>query len=40
MNEDDQAGYAAPGNGNGNGAKRGAAGAKSFDKPLDDEIPF
>jgi len=40
MHEDDQAGYN-PGNGNGNGAKRGGAGgAKNFDKPVDDEIPF
>jgi single-strand DNA-binding protein len=41
MHEDDQAGYTAPGNGNGNGAKRsGGPGAKNFDKPVDDEIPF
>jgi single-strand DNA-binding protein len=39
MHEDDQAGYVP--SGNGNGAKRAAApGAKSFDKPVDDEIPF
>ena len=40
MHEDDQAGYAPPSNGN--GAKRSAApaGGKSFDKPVDDEIPF
>jgi single-strand DNA-binding protein len=39
MNEDDQAGYTPAGNGN--GAKRAAApGGKSFDKPVDDEIPF
>ena len=39
MHEDDQAGYTP--SGNGNGAKRGAAPAgKSFDKPVDDEIPF
>jgi single-strand DNA-binding protein len=38
MQEDDQAGYASsPSNG---GAKRGGAGAKNFDKPVDDEIPF
>ena len=41
MQEDDQAGYTPAGNGNGNGAKRAAApGGKSFDKPVDDEIPF
>jgi single-strand DNA-binding protein len=39
MHEDDQAGYTPAGNGN--GAKRAAAqGGKSFDKPVDDEIPF
>ena len=39
MAEDDQAAYAAAGNGN--GAKRGATpGAKGFDKQVDDEIPF
>jgi hypothetical protein len=40
MAEDD-AGYASPGNGS--GAKRGtavSAGAKGFDKAVDDEIPF
>jgi single-strand DNA-binding protein len=41
MQEDDQAGYASSGSGNGNGAKRASAPAgKSFDKPVDDEIPF
>ena len=42
MHEDDQASYAAPSNGPSNGtAKRSAAGGgKSFDKPVDDEIPF
>jgi single-strand DNA-binding protein len=41
MQEDDQAGYASSGNSNGNGAKRASAPAgKSFDKPVDDEIPF
>jgi single-strand DNA-binding protein len=39
MHEDDQAGYTPPSNGN--GAKRASAPAgKSFDKPVDDEIPF
>jgi len=39
MHEDDQAGYTPAGNGN--GARRAAAaGGKSFDKPVDDEIPF
>jgi single-strand DNA-binding protein len=39
MHEDDQAGYGAPGNGN--GSKRASAPAgKGFDKPVDDEIPF
>ena len=39
MHEDDQVGYTP--SGNGNGAKRAAAsGGKSFDKPVDDEIPF
>jgi single-strand DNA-binding protein len=43
MQEDDQVGYAPSGgsSGNGNGAKRASAPAgKSFDKPVDDEIPF
>jgi single-strand DNA-binding protein len=39
MQEDDQAGYAAPA-GNGGGAKRGTSGGQSFDKRVDDEIPF
>jgi hypothetical protein len=39
MHEDDLAGYAP--SGNGNGARRsGAAGANPFDKPVDDDIPF
>ena len=41
MHEDDQAGYSAPGNGD--GAKRGGgkpAAKGGFDKPIDDEIPF
>ena len=40
MQEDDQAGYAP--SGNGNGAKRVSApsGGKGFDKAVDDEIPF
>jgi len=39
MHEDDQASYTPADNGN--GAKRApAAGGKSFDKPVDDEIPF
>src|SRR5713226_9682914 len=39
MQEDAQAGYTPAGNGN--GAKRAAApGGKSFDKPVDDKIPF
>jgi single-strand DNA-binding protein len=39
MHEDDQAAYAS--GGNGDGFKRGAKpGAKSFDKQVDDEIPF
>jgi single-strand DNA-binding protein len=37
MQEDDQAGYVAS---NGDGAKRGKPAGKSFDKPVDDEIPF
>ena len=38
MQEDDQAGYSAPANGT---SKRGASAAKgSFDKQVDDEIPF
>ena len=42
MQEDDQAGYAPSGGGNGNGGGRrgGSSGGKSFDKPVDDEIPF
>jgi single-strand DNA-binding protein len=41
MQEDDQAGYASSGSANGNGAKRASTPAgKSFDKPVDDEIPF
>jgi single-strand DNA-binding protein len=40
MAEDDQSGYLPPASGNGNGAKRAATGAKGFDKPVDDEIPF
>src|SRR4249919_1048572 len=41
MHEDDQASYTPSGSGNGNGAKRApASGGKSFDKPIDDEIPF
>ena len=43
MHEDDAAGYAA-GNGNGSGGQRGggkpAGKGGSFDKPVDDEIPF
>src|ERR1700686_1543941 len=39
MQEDDQAGYAS--SGSGNGAKRASTPAgKSFDKPVDDETPF
>jgi single-strand DNA-binding protein len=38
MNEDEQAGYASPGNGD--GSKRSKGAAKSFDKTIDDEIPF
>ena len=43
MHEDDQAGYSAPSNGNGDGSSRGGrpSGAKGgFDKKIDDEIPF
>ena len=41
MQEDDQAGYAATAPaGNGGGAKRGASGGQTFDKRVDDEIPF
>jgi single-strand DNA-binding protein len=39
--DDDQADYGAPSNGNGGGARRGGGGGKAnFDKPIDDEIPF
>ena len=38
MHEDDQAGYAPPGNGTAQARRR--RGGKSFDKPVDDEIPF
>ncbi len=43
MQEDDQAGYSGPGNGNGDAAPRGgrSSGSKGgFDKKIDDEIPF
>jgi len=39
--DDDQADYGAPSNGNGGGARRSGGGGKAnFDKPIDDEIPF
>jgi single-strand DNA-binding protein len=41
MQDDEQADYGAPSNGNGGGARRGGgAGKANFDKPIDDEIPF
>jgi len=42
MQDDEQADYGAPSNGNGGGARRGGGGAgkANFDKPIDDEIPF
>jgi single-strand DNA-binding protein len=42
MHEDDQAGYASGGNGNGDGSRRAGkpSGGKGFDKKIDDEIPF
>jgi single-strand DNA-binding protein len=44
MQEDDPSGYASASNGNGDGARRGGkpSGGKggSFDKKIDDEIPF
>ena len=41
LQDDDQGDYGAPSHGNG-GARRGGGGANkaSFDKPVDDEIPF
>jgi len=40
MHEDDPASYTASGNGSGPKRAAASAGGKSFDKPVDDEIPF
>jgi single-strand DNA-binding protein len=40
MQEEDAGDFAAPSHGNGGGARRAGAGKASFDKPIDDEIPF
>ncbi len=40
MHEDDQAGYASGGNGDGSRRAAKPSGGKGFDKKIDDEIPF
>ena len=40
MHEDDQAGYASGGNGDGSRRPGKPSGGKGFDKKIDDEIPF